>query len=193
MLAFRSVVSVLLRVLGDFSLHPQDRPCGRPPAALRPGSDTTVTGEPASPSRQGGQSSPESCPLVRAWSALGPRSIGTRWSSTGTNGQPRYDESARQAPMDASTSQVQESRRRVQVPPPTPPTSPLTCGFSNGEGLVGSSNGRLEVDGYELQGRPCGRPLRAAALAPAVASRSPGAAEFEALVSPTGRMAVVYR
>jgi hypothetical protein len=36
--------------LGDFSLHPQDRPCGRPPAALRPGNDTTVTGEPASPS-----------------------------------------------------------------------------------------------------------------------------------------------
>jgi hypothetical protein len=42
----RSVVSVLLRELGDFSLHPQGRPCGRPPAAavLRPGSDTTVTG-----------------------------------------------------------------------------------------------------------------------------------------------------
>ena len=31
--AFRSVVSVLLRALGDFSLHPQGRPCGRPPAA----------------------------------------------------------------------------------------------------------------------------------------------------------------
>jgi hypothetical protein len=30
MLAFRSVVSVLLRALGDFSLHPQGRPCGRP-------------------------------------------------------------------------------------------------------------------------------------------------------------------
>jgi hypothetical protein len=30
---FRSVVSVLLRALGDFSLHPQGRPCGRPPAA----------------------------------------------------------------------------------------------------------------------------------------------------------------
>ena len=29
----RSVVSVLLRALGDFSLHPQGRPCGRPPAA----------------------------------------------------------------------------------------------------------------------------------------------------------------
>ena len=28
--AFRSVVSVLLRELGDFSLHPQGRPCGRP-------------------------------------------------------------------------------------------------------------------------------------------------------------------
>jgi hypothetical protein len=47
--AFRSLVSVLLRALGDFSLHPQGRPCGRPPAALRPGSDTTAAGEPASP------------------------------------------------------------------------------------------------------------------------------------------------
>jgi hypothetical protein len=35
-------------------LHlPQGRPCGRPPAALRPGDDTTVTGEPASPSASG--------------------------------------------------------------------------------------------------------------------------------------------
>jgi hypothetical protein len=34
--ASRSVVSVLVRALGDFSLHPQGRPCGRPPAALRP-------------------------------------------------------------------------------------------------------------------------------------------------------------
>jgi len=33
MLAFRSVVSVLVRALGDFALHPQGRPCGRPPAA----------------------------------------------------------------------------------------------------------------------------------------------------------------
>jgi hypothetical protein len=31
--ASRSVVSVLLRELGDFSLHPQGRPCGRPPPA----------------------------------------------------------------------------------------------------------------------------------------------------------------
>jgi hypothetical protein len=46
----RSVVSVLLRALGDFSLHPQGRPCGRPPAALRPGNDTTVPGRSASPS-----------------------------------------------------------------------------------------------------------------------------------------------
>jgi len=49
MLAFRSVVSVLLRALGDFSLHPQGRPCERPPAALRPGSGATVTGAPAPP------------------------------------------------------------------------------------------------------------------------------------------------
>jgi hypothetical protein len=48
--AFRSVVVVLLRELGDYSLHPQGRPCGRPPAALRPGSHTPVTGEPVSPS-----------------------------------------------------------------------------------------------------------------------------------------------
>jgi hypothetical protein len=31
--ASRSVVAVPLRELGDFSLHPQGRPCGRPPAA----------------------------------------------------------------------------------------------------------------------------------------------------------------
>src|SRR5215211_5523225 len=37
MLAFHSVVSVLLRALGDFSLHPQGRPAGglRPPSAGR--------------------------------------------------------------------------------------------------------------------------------------------------------------
>jgi hypothetical protein len=50
--ASRSVVSMLLRELGDVSPRPQGRPCGRPPAALRPGNDTTVTGEPASPSQQ---------------------------------------------------------------------------------------------------------------------------------------------
>jgi hypothetical protein len=38
--------------LRDFSLHPQGRPCGRPAAALRPGSGTTVTGAPASPCRR---------------------------------------------------------------------------------------------------------------------------------------------
>jgi ZIP family zinc transporter len=40
MLAFRSVVSVLLRALGDFSLHPQGRPAGgrlrRPSSAANP-------------------------------------------------------------------------------------------------------------------------------------------------------------
>ena len=51
--ASRSVVSVLVRELGDFSLHPQGRPCGRPPAALRPGDDTAVTVEPASSSTLG--------------------------------------------------------------------------------------------------------------------------------------------
>ena len=66
--AFRSVVSMLLSELGDFSLHPQGRPCGRPPAALRPGSDTTVTGEPASPSIQGEPEQSRACRLVRAGS-----------------------------------------------------------------------------------------------------------------------------
>jgi hypothetical protein len=33
MVVSRSIVSVLMRWLGDFSLHPQGRPCGRPPAA----------------------------------------------------------------------------------------------------------------------------------------------------------------
>jgi hypothetical protein len=52
-MAFRSVVSVLLRELGDFSLHPQGRAGGRPEAARRAGNDTTVTGGPASPFRAG--------------------------------------------------------------------------------------------------------------------------------------------
>ena len=54
----RPVVSVLLRALGDFSLHPQGRPCGRPPAALRPGNDTAATGEPTSPSAPSQQQRP---------------------------------------------------------------------------------------------------------------------------------------
>ena len=37
----------------NFLHFPQGRPCGRPPAALRPGNDTTVTGVPASPSTSG--------------------------------------------------------------------------------------------------------------------------------------------
>src|SRR5829696_6006166 len=40
----------------------QGRPCGRPPAALRPGNDATVTGEPASPSARESRSSPEDTP-----------------------------------------------------------------------------------------------------------------------------------
>ena len=47
MLAFRSVVSVLVSFVRSFSTN--SRPALRaPPAALRPGNDT-VTGEPASP------------------------------------------------------------------------------------------------------------------------------------------------
>jgi hypothetical protein len=44
---------VIVREPGDLSLRTQGRPCGRPSAALRPGSDTTVTGQPASPSSSG--------------------------------------------------------------------------------------------------------------------------------------------
>ena len=40
--AFRSVVSVLVRELGDLSLHPQGRPCGRPPAAAVLGRQPTL-------------------------------------------------------------------------------------------------------------------------------------------------------
>jgi hypothetical protein len=52
--AFRSVMSVLVRfVVRNFSTN--SRPALRaPPAALRPGNNTTVTGEPASPSAQSG-------------------------------------------------------------------------------------------------------------------------------------------
>ena len=74
--ASRSVVSVLLRELGDFSLHPQGRPCGRPPAALRPGSDATVAGVPASPSTPGGAGAVTSVPH-------GPRWVRTAAGTTG--------------------------------------------------------------------------------------------------------------
>ena len=44
--ASRSVVSMLLRELGDFSLHPQGRPCGRPPpAAVLGPSDALLSNE----------------------------------------------------------------------------------------------------------------------------------------------------
>jgi hypothetical protein len=48
--ASRAVVSVLLRALGDVSLHPQGRPEGglRPPSV---GSSTTTAGEPVPPGR----------------------------------------------------------------------------------------------------------------------------------------------
>jgi hypothetical protein len=41
MLAFRTVVSVLLRALGDVSLHPQGRPCGRQTHSRRAASAAT--------------------------------------------------------------------------------------------------------------------------------------------------------
>jgi hypothetical protein len=116
--ASRSVVSMQLRELGDFSTP--SRPAlraasGRPPARQRHGGHrgAGLTLEPGA-----SQSSPEPCPLVRAWSALGPRSIGTRWSSTGTNGQPRYDRIAGQAPIGAPASDGEGRRRWVRIPPP---------------------------------------------------------------------------
>jgi hypothetical protein len=54
--ASRSVVSVLVRALGDFSLL-SSRPALRaaqPPAALRPGNDTTVGERRASPTSHAG-------------------------------------------------------------------------------------------------------------------------------------------
>ena len=52
--ASRSVVSVLLRELGDLSSHPQGRPCGRPPpAAVLAGSDAAVTGRWPHPPAEG--------------------------------------------------------------------------------------------------------------------------------------------
>ena len=52
MLAFRSVVSVLVSFVRSFSTP--SRPALRAASGrLRPGNDTTVTGEPASPFRQG--------------------------------------------------------------------------------------------------------------------------------------------
>jgi hypothetical protein len=44
--------------VGRPSLHPQGRPCGRPPAALGPGDDTTVTWVPTPPSTPGGTKLP---------------------------------------------------------------------------------------------------------------------------------------
>jgi hypothetical protein len=52
------------------------------------------------------------------WSALGPRSIGPRRSSTGTNGQPRYGRIAGQAPIGALASGGEGRRRWVRIPPP---------------------------------------------------------------------------
>jgi hypothetical protein len=64
--ASRSVVSVLLRELGDFSSHPQGRPCGRPhPAAVlgrqdrrRGGNSILVQSRHSIPSWRNGQPHP---------------------------------------------------------------------------------------------------------------------------------------
>jgi hypothetical protein len=47
--------------------HHQGRPCGRPPAALRPGNDTTLTGEPASPSTPCELEQPEVAGQIETW------------------------------------------------------------------------------------------------------------------------------
>jgi hypothetical protein len=57
--AFRSVVSVLVRSLGDSSLLPQGRPCGRPPAAA-------VLGRQAQRLQVAGLSNRTNCSSVRA-------------------------------------------------------------------------------------------------------------------------------
>jgi hypothetical protein len=49
----RLVVSVLLRALGDFSLHPQGGACGRPPAAAVLGPAKRIKRPNPSPYRRG--------------------------------------------------------------------------------------------------------------------------------------------
>jgi hypothetical protein len=87
---------------------------GRPPARQRldgnRGAGLTLQA-------RGSQSSAEPCPLVRAWSALGPRSIGIRRSRAGTNGQSRYDRIAGQAPIGAPAWGGGGGRRWVRIPP----------------------------------------------------------------------------
>jgi hypothetical protein len=123
--AFRSVVSVLLRELGDFSLHPQGRPCGRPPAALRPGSDTTVTGEPASPSRQGKPEQPGACRLVRAGSAQ-------HWKPLALGGHERSQRRTRIAGQTANGAPTSNGTIacRVRAPHPTANREPAGAGRS---------------------------------------------------------------
>ena len=73
--ASRSVVSVLLRALGDFSLHPQGRPCGRPPAAAVLGRQTI------------GLLNQTSRPPVEASRNLGTRMVGSpAWASSHVSG-----------------------------------------------------------------------------------------------------------
>ena len=50
----RTVNPLIVPARYNFLYSPQGRPCGRPPAALRPGNDTTTTRAPASPSLPGG-------------------------------------------------------------------------------------------------------------------------------------------
>ena len=72
--AFRSVVSMLLRELGDFSLHPQGRPCGRPPAALRPGDD------PAEPGNRPHAHARWYCPLAETSEPANTSRMRSKWA-----------------------------------------------------------------------------------------------------------------
>jgi hypothetical protein len=131
MLAFRSVVSVLLRELGDFSLHPQGRPCGRPPAALRPGSDATLTGVPPPPFSAAGTdaaawSTRRSHPAVGATS--GPHPAGPPGTTAVNDGQSSSQVSRpiQGAMVVGQAPRFSLARRKpgVQIPSPPPLQSP---------------------------------------------------------------------
>jgi hypothetical protein len=50
----RTVNPLIVPARYNFLYSSQGRPCGRPPAALRPGNDTTAAGRPASPTSHAG-------------------------------------------------------------------------------------------------------------------------------------------
>jgi hypothetical protein len=122
--AFRSLVSVLMRELGDFSPHPQGRPCGRPPAALRPGNDTTVTGEPAPPSSRGGAEPTTGMLRGPRWGRS--RAVNDR-NARDNHGQLRASSAQLSSPFDracqaSANRRFALARRKsgVQIPSPPP-------------------------------------------------------------------------